>query len=107
MLATFAERYDDKMKRMIKLINDERIKAGLASQKGCTVGATDTCYSFDQADCTAKAYDACEKDYAGCSGEETNDICSVDYAACFNGYDDVCSTDNRACYISNDYVSEP
>ena len=38
-------------KKVIKLINNERVNAKIASQKACSGGATDICVYQDNADC--------------------------------------------------------
>ena len=44
-------------KKLIKLINGERINTRIASQKACTENATDICTHEDNAECAAFAYD--------------------------------------------------
>lgn len=72
-------------KRIIKMINNERLNSKIVSSKACSDGAKDICnVGYDFADCTAYAYDKCGKDYS----------------ACYNGADDICNNvDNNApCY---------
>ena len=71
------------VKKVIKLVNNERTNSKLASQKACGAGSVDSCpVSYDYADCTTYAYDVCTKE---------------DHAGCYNGADDVCTIDNYAC----------
>ena len=71
------------VKKIIKLVNNERTNSKLTSLKACGADATsiDTCVSLDNADCTNYALDRCTKDYAGC----------------YNGADDTCYQDTDAC----------
>lgn len=65
-------------KKLIKLINDERLNAKITSAKAdCSGGAVDICTvsNYDNADCSTYAYDKCGKDYS----------------ACYDGADDVCT----------------
>lgn len=62
------------MKRIIKLINNERKNAKFCSQKGCDATSTDECLSIDAARCLIYAYDKCTKDYEACMRQAT-DIC--------------------------------
>lgn len=89
-------------RRMIKLINNERAKATISSQKGliCPSGSTDVCYSIDNAICSSYAYDACAKDYAGCSAG-AKDTCTTDYAGCVgSGVTDNCGIDYDSCHTA-------
>ena len=68
------------MKKIIKLINDERLNASIQSQKAdnnadCSEGANDVCYYIDSAGCSTYANDVCNKDYAACI-EGAQDICT-------------------------------
>lgn len=76
------------MKRIIKLINNERVNAKIISAKGCTENATDICVvsSYDKAHCSDNAYDYCYKDQAACTD---------------NAYDYCRGTDRYGCYGSN------
>ena len=83
-------------KKIIKLINNERINKRLLSAKSCEGDstATDFCEFADNAQCTVYAYDNCGKDYA----------------ACYNGANDNCSqVDETVCKGSSgmDYETEP
>ena len=72
------------IKKIIKLINNERIKPNVRMAKACTVvsGATDVCVYVDQEHCTTYAFDKCGKDYNACSAG-ADDVCSyIDYSAC-------------------------
>ena len=67
------------MKKIIKLINNERMSAKIASISACSVGAIDICHQLDYAHCTTHAYDYCTKaDYGMCSNWE-DDVCGIDY----------------------------
>ena len=69
------------MKKIIKLINNERKAAFIFSQKAvdnnaiCSEGANDICYYIDNAGCSVYANDRCNKDYAACI-EGAQDICT-------------------------------
>ena len=85
------------MKRIIKLINNERKNAKFCSQKGCDATSTYECISIDAARCLIYAYDKCSKDYEacmrhaedvclyiddsglGCTGNLSSDYCISDY----------------------------
>lgn len=72
------------MKKLVKLINDERKINTILSQTAetCVSGARDVCLAIDHAKCSLYAYDFCsKKDYAGCS-EGADDTCSIDTDAC-------------------------
>lgn len=65
------------MKKIIKLINNERSKATILSKKAeeCTTGSYDFCnYGVDVSNCTTNAYDYCGKDYTSCR-EYAYDYC--------------------------------
>lgn len=67
------------VKKIIKLINNERLKIKINSSKACDANSSDTCAPYyDNASCYVFAEDSCTKDYAGCS-EGANDICNYDY----------------------------
>ena len=70
-------------KKMIRLINNERINTKIASQKACSTGADDHCVYEDNAHCTTYAYDYCHKDYAACRNG-ADDVCyaNYDYTVC-------------------------
>ena len=96
------------MKKIINLINNERINTLIHSKKAvtdnaaCYNGAADICSYIDNDGCSIYAHDNCQKDYASCVGVESVDICSIDYAACFNGTLDICNqVDTTACYSPN------
>ncbi len=75
---------DLKMKKIIKLINNERLDAKIESSKACVSTSHDVCNSsaYDKAECSTYSYDQCGKDYA----------------ACYNyGYDLCTVTDTDAC----------
>ena len=73
------------MKRIVKLINDERknnIVLSKTAQTCASTGAIDNCPKVDYAVCSLYAYDYCsKKDYAGCS-EGADDTCAIDTDAC-------------------------
>lgn len=75
------------MKKIIKLINNERNNPTILAKKalGCDLTSTDHCTSgLDVAGCTQHSYDYCNKDHAGCYNE------SYDY--CDNRDTDACGT---------------
>lgn len=79
--------YDMKIKKMIKLINNERKSTKLVSSKACS--STDLCPRLDFAMCTVNSYDHCIKaDYAGCTNN-SYDYCGWDYDACHSGNNDI------------------
>ena len=78
-----------RVKKFVKLINNERNDRRIASTKGCTGQSYDRCSSGeDYATCTVNSYDVCVKDYAGCF-DNSYDFCSYkDTDACGNfGHD--------------------
>ncbi len=73
------------VKKLVKLINDERNDRGIVSEKaeGCLGQSTDIC-TKDYATCTVNSYDVCVKDHAGCYNY-SYDYCEyVDNTACGN-----------------------
>ena len=70
------------MKRVIKLINSERLNAKIVSAKACETGSYDSCTYNDDADCKTFSYDRCGKDHALCYNYGY-DYCSyIDDTAC-------------------------
>lgn len=79
------------VKKMIKLINNERINPKITPRKANTCPSDlpcpdptsiDFCMRIDYAHCTLYAVDDCNKDYAACS-QGALDLCDwTDYAAC-------------------------
>lgn len=73
------------MKKIVKLINNERMNRKITASKACESDptATDICQKKDYADCTVYAFDACVKDHAGCTQYAT-DYCDPvrDLSAC-------------------------
>lgn len=79
-----------KIKKIIKLVNDERLKTTETSGKSCDPGSTDYCYSKDNAFCTVYSVDICViKDAAGCIGG-SEDVCAKEWdtSACTGGQSD-------------------
>lgn len=77
------------MKKIIKLVNNERHNPQVSPAKGCESTSIDVCTFADYADCFTYAEDRCGKDYTVCS-EGANDLCgNKDYTACVGpgGYD--------------------
>lgn len=77
------------MKKLIKLINNERLNAKINASKGCDSTSLDTCSSPDYGNCALYAQDQCGKDYSTCA-EGANDVCIYeDRTACVGvtGYD--------------------
>ena len=86
------------MKKVIKLINNERKNAQILSQKAtgcitedecantsvdiCTGGATDACIFIDAAHCSHRATDDCIKDYRACSFEQYDWCDYIDTSIC-------------------------
>lgn len=72
-------------KKIIKLINAERLNISITSKKAlatCTEGAYDYCSIEDHAACSTYAEDECGKDYAMCF-DGAEDYCEVaDYTVC-------------------------
>ncbi len=71
------------MKKVIKLINNERMNNKVTSVKAdvtdiCAGTAIDICTLSDNATCTVGATDLCVKDYAGCSRQAV-DYCAPEY----------------------------
>lgn len=72
------------MKRYIKIINNERIKVKIISQKACDISSIDVCTSLDYGNCTINSYDYCGKDYSTCT-QYSDDICpKVDLASYYD-----------------------
>ena len=65
-------------KKLVKLINNERVNSKLVSEKACSTDASDYCVYIDMADCTTDALDHCYKDYAACH-EGADDVCTYNY----------------------------
>ena len=80
-------------KKVIKLINDERIDRRIASAKACVAPAIDICgkENYDFADCSVSATDVCVKDYAACTSN------AFDYCGGADG------KDYHMCYAPNSY----
>lgn len=78
------------MKKLIKLINNERKNTTIVAKKAliCETGSTDICIYEDNAICTSNSYDYCNKDYAGCF-DEGYDYCNTyrDTDLCGHSYD--------------------
>lgn len=72
-------------KKIIKLINSERVQAKIISAKGCTENASDTCVvsNYDKAHCSDNALDYCYKDYAACYGNAYDYCSNYDRDACY------------------------
>ncbi len=70
------------MKKIIKLINNERINSAVLSNKAnnCVGGGVDYCAKEDRASCSAYADDTCTYDYYSynCYGISTEDACYID-----------------------------
>lgn len=64
-------------KKVIKLINNERLNTKVVAAKSCDSTSVDICSgnTYDKAQCSVYAYDDCGKDYAACY-EGANDICA-------------------------------
>ena len=71
-------------KKIIKLINNERMNLNIKSKKAvddaawCKDDSVDVCVYIDNAACSTYANDECNKDYAGCM-EGAWDICTAVY----------------------------
>ena len=71
-------------KKLIKLINNERMNLSIKSQKAvednaiCKPDSEDICTYIDNAACSVYATDKCGKDYAACM-EGAWDICTAVY----------------------------
>ena len=71
-------------KKLIKLINNERMNLSIKSKKAvddnalCKPDSVDICTYIDNAACSTYATDECSKDYAACM-EGAWDICSAVY----------------------------
>jgi len=68
------------MKKILKLVNNERKNKKVMSIKavGCDATSVDFCEIEDFAGCVIYAFDTCNKDYAGCM-EGADDYCNVNY----------------------------
>lgn len=76
------------MKRIIKMINNERLNVKQQPQKACDSSSTDYCTSIDHSSCTINSYDYCQKDMAGCTND-SYDHCTSDYITCLPSKQDV------------------
>ena len=77
-----------KIKKVIKLINDERVVLKRASAKACDATSTDICHEIDNAYCIVNSYDVCTKDFAACS-YDSEDYCTyIDTDPCSVGSKD-------------------
>ena len=71
-------------KKLIQLINNERLNLTVKSKKAtedyayCKADSNDVCVYIDNAACSTYANDECNKDYAGCM-EGAWDICTAVY----------------------------
>ena len=74
-----------RIKKFIKLINNERTKSGFVSAKACDQSSDDICVFDDYAACVVNSFDLCNKDHAGCFNN-SEDICGAyrDTYACGN-----------------------
>lgn len=74
------------VKKLIKLINSERVDRGVVSRKAdeCIGLSSDFCRLEDHATCTVNSYDVCGKDYAGCYNYSYDYCENVDNFACGN-----------------------
>jgi len=71
------------IKRILKLINNERLTVKIKSSKACDSTSKDICTHLDSdgVGCTLYALDKCTKDYASCS-QGADDTCGHDWNAC-------------------------
>lgn len=68
-----------KVKKTLKLINNERLSLRAKAAKGCDSTSTDHCYSYDLAECTLFSTDICNKyDLKPCH-ENSIDMCLSNY----------------------------
>lgn len=77
-----------KIKKVIKLINDERVSLKRASAKACDETSTDMCVEIDLAYCIVNSYDVCLKDLASCSYDSKDYCANIDADACTIGSKD-------------------
>lgn len=70
------------MKKMIKLINSERINAKIESSKACASTSYDECSNVDEAHCSQYSYDRCGKDYAACYNNSYDYCTGTDIDLC-------------------------
>lgn len=79
-----------RVKKFVKLINNERNDRRIASAKGCTGLNTDRCTSGeDYAECTVNSYDVCTKDYAACYNYSYDFCENLDTTVCGNESHDI------------------
>ena len=82
------------MKRIIKLINNERLAAKIQASKACVVGSYDYCTTnVDNGTCTQNSYDLCNKDHAGCTNYSYDNGSISDHQGCYTGSEDRCGID--------------
>lgn len=77
------------VKKIIRLINNERTGFKNFSGKACEDTSFNRCQVLDAATCTVNSYDVCTKDYAACynKGYDFCDTTTIDYDACVGSYD--------------------
>ena len=79
-----------KSKKIVKLINDERLNPKAISGKGCDESSTDHCYSFVEGHCAVQSIDICAiKDWESCTNN-SQDVCLLtsDIKPCSGFQDD-------------------
>lgn len=77
-------------KRIIHLINNERLKMQASPEKGCDSTSMDHCYSNDTVECFVYSTDICyTKDWYTCVNHSA-DVCidELDTAPCMNYQND-------------------
>ena len=91
-----------KTRKIIKLINNERMNGKVSVNKACDSSSVDICSEYDEGICTIGSYDVCIKDFMGCTQNSNDYACSRDYASCANRATDYCSgtIDYTGCITS-------
>lgn len=77
-----------KNKKIIKLINNERMSRKILANKACDTTSTDMCIELDYAQCIVNSYDVCIKDLAGCYYGSEDYCTNIDTSPCGNGIND-------------------
>ena len=79
-----------KIKKIIRLINNEQMNRKVISSKGCDDSSYDWCLIQDYGHCVVNAYDSCiSKDFKYCH-HSSKDYCSIDgdFVGCSYGPND-------------------
>ena len=92
-----------KTRKIIKLINNERVNRKVSVRKACDATSIDICEEFDFQSCTVSSTDICIKDLQGACANSSYDSCTRDYVGCDNASNDYCAalSDVSGCIGAN------